>query len=71
MGQMIMMPKTLKKIWANATVTAAEFPVTSAASMAVIVVPKFAPRVMGKIWRRVRMPAPASGTAKDVVIELL
>ena len=71
MGQIKMMPKTLKSKCTKATVTAASLPVIRAANIAVRVVPTFAPSVKGKICRRVRMPAPASGTTKEVVIELL
>ena len=39
--------------------------------MAVMVVPMLAPRVKGKICISDRIPAPASGTAREVVIELL
>ncbi len=38
--------------------------------MAVIVVPTLAPSVNGKICRNVRIPAPASGTASEVVMLL-
>ena len=43
----------------------------SAARRAVTVVPILAPRVKGKIFLRLRTPAPAKGTTNDVVIELL
>ena len=38
---------------------------------AVTVVPMFAPKVNGKIWRRLNTPATASGTTRDVVIDQL
>ncbi len=44
-GQIEAMPQTLKSRWAKATVTALISPTARAASMAVMVVPMFAPRV--------------------------
>ncbi len=70
-GQMMMIPKILNNKCVKAVATAITFAVTSAASNAVMVVPMLEPSVKGKIWRRVSMPAPANGTAREVVIELL
>ena len=70
-GQMMIIPKILNNRWVKAVATAITLAVTSAASNAVMVVPMFAPNVKGKICRKVSMPAPANGTARDVVIELL
>ena len=44
--------------------------VPSEAKKAVIVVPMFAPRVIGKARSRLSRPAPASGISSEVVIEL-
>ncbi len=65
-----MIPIILKSRWLNAATRAETVPVI-AAKRAVTVVPIFAPRVNGKIWRSVKTPAPASGTTSDVVIDEL
>ena len=44
-GYQIIIPQMLNNVWENATVTAAKFPVTKEARIAVIVVPIFAPNV--------------------------
>jgi hypothetical protein len=70
-GHQTTIPDTLNNRWEKATITAARFPVTRAARIAVTVVPMLAPIVYGKICTKVKSPAPAIGTAKEVVIELL
>jgi hypothetical protein len=70
-GHQMIIPEILNIKCENATTTALIFPVARDARIAVIVVPIFAPKVYGKIWARVNIPAPAIGTTKLVVIELL
>ena len=67
----IVMPKILNKRWEKAICTATIFPVENDARRAVTVVPVFAPRVYGYICCNVRIPAPARGIIRDVLIELL
>ncbi len=64
------MPVKLKIRCAKAMVIAATLPVSDA-SIAVKVVPRFAPSVMGKAFSIVRMPDATMGTSIDVVTELL
>lgn len=59
----------LNKRWAKAMVMPAIFPV-NAASMAVTVVPRFAPIVIGSTASTVVMPDATIGTNIDVVMEL-
>jgi hypothetical protein len=70
-GHHITIPVILNNRCTNATTTALGFSVAREASMAVKVVPTFAPRVYGKICSRLKIPAPAMGTIKLVVMELL
>ena len=70
-GYKMMIPDMLNRRCEKATIIAARLPVTRAARIAVTVVPMLAPRVYGKICMSVNNPAPAMGTDKEVVIELL
>ena len=63
-------PKILKSKWLKAATNADTVPVI-AAKRAVIVVPIFAPRVNGNICLRVKTPAPAKGTTREVVMDEL
>jgi len=56
-------------MWTKAIVRPALFPARAAMS-AVMVVPILAPIVSGKACSSVMIPAPSSGTRRDVVIEL-
>jgi len=64
-------PITLNRKCTKAIVTAAGFPVAKEARIAVVVVPMFAPIVIGNMDSTVKSPAPVKGTKSDVVIELL
>ena len=68
-GQITIIPNILKRKWAIAIVTASGRPIARAAKKAVTVVPTLAPNVYGKICRKVRIPAPASGITSEVVID--
>lgn len=68
-GNHIKMPIMLKNRWTKAMCKVLNFKFTKAAIIAVIVVPMFAPRVMGNIFFNGRTPAPQSGVKAEVVTE--
>ena len=70
-GRKIIMPDKLNRRCVNETVTAATEPVDSAAKIAVMVVPTFAPSIYGKTCSSLRISAAISGITRDVVTELL
>ncbi len=71
MGQIINIPQILNNRCEKATANGAIVPDTKLAKMAVTVVPIFAPNEYGNICFKDKIPAPAIGTTKLVVIELL
>ena len=64
-------PKILNNRWEKAICIATIFPVENDARRAVTAVPILAPRVYGYIWFSVKIPAPARGIMRAVLIELL
>lgn len=68
-GKNIITPIALKRRWANASeIAASEFNI--AAIKAVIVVPKFEPRIKGSTFFTDILPVATKGTVRDVVTEL-
>ena len=61
----------LKRKWTKATVRAEIFPVAKEANMAVVVVPIFAPIMIGIAFATVSPPEPTMPTTTEVVVEEL
>ena len=70
-GHINNIPQILNSRCEKATATGAILPDTKLAKIAVTVVPIFAPNEYGNIYLNDKIPAPAIGTTKLVVIELL
>ena len=65
---MIATPIALKNTWCKAIVRPAELSTAKLAKTAVIVVPIFAPKVIGKAFSIDNIPEPTIGTSMDVVM---